>query len=129
MSMELENLVLKAGQGGNNLTLRGLDHVRLSNIQIDGGKNGVFAPSHPLDLEMSDCEIMHCSDGSGYSHNIYLNYTRNVKIRDCRFHSPRADGHVFKVYSQHVDVRNSYFSHYEPGLPIWMRSLPSPKLG
>ena len=113
ISMEIENLVIKAGRGGVALRLSGPDHVRLSNVQIDGGKNGVFAPTHPLDLEMNDCEVMHCADGSGYTHNVYLNYTRNVKIRDCRFHSPRAQGHVFKGYAQHIDVRNSYFSHYE----------------
>jgi hypothetical protein len=113
ISMELENLVLKAGKGGDALRLSGPDHVRLTNVQIVGGKNGIFAPTHPLDLEMYGCEVMHSGNGSGLTHNVYLNYTRGAIIHDCRFHSPRAQGHVFKGYAQHMDIRNCYFSHYE----------------
>ena len=113
ISMELENLSLKAGKGGDALRLSGPDHIRLTNVRVEGGKNGIFAPTHPLDLEMYGCEVLHSGDGSGLTHNVYLNYTRSVIIRDCRFHSPRAQGHVFKSYAQHMDVRNSYFAHYE----------------
>lgn len=113
LSIEFENMVLQTGSGGDGVRVSYADRVRFNNMKITSGKNGVFVATGMRDIDFVDTEILHCGRGDGHTHNVYIVYARNVTVRDSRFHSPRAEGHVFKCYAAHLDVRNSYFAHYD----------------
>tara|TARA_R110002096_G_scaffold32807_3_gene95277 strand:- start:3682 stop:4866 length:1185 start_codon:yes stop_codon:yes gene_type:complete len=113
VSVELENMVLKGGIGGNALHVLKTSRLRLVNVLISGGKNGLFVPTHPTDIEIIDSEMKHCGYGGGFTHNLYTSYINSLTVRNSKFHSARAQGHAFKDYAKHLDVRDSYFAHYE----------------
>lgn len=131
VAFDLEHLAIRAGKGGDAIRVSAAERVRLKNVAVEGGKNGVFAVSDPTDLEMIDCDIRYSGRGGGKTHTFYANYIRNLVIRNCRITSPRALGHVFKCYAQHLDIRDSYLAQYETeaefrdgfygGLPLFDR--------
>lgn len=109
---QVENLALSAGIGGDAIRIDRASAVRLANLTVTGGKNGIFATHHPTDIEIDDCEIRRGGRSDGYTHNVYIGYVRRVLIRGSRIHAAAAPGHCFKCYAQSLEARDNLFAHY-----------------
>ncbi len=112
LSLELENIALESGLGDSAVRIPKVRYVRLTNVSITGGKNGLFFSSYPTIAVVEDSEIQRSGRGGGLTHCLYAGYIEKMIVRNSSFHSAKADGHAFKCYASQIDVQDSQFANW-----------------
>jgi|GEM_PF-5643294 len=112
LSTELENIHLVSGLGFDAIHIVNSRFLRLTNVLIEGGKNGLFFGTYPTVAVVEDSEIRYSGRGGGLTHCLYAGHIEKMIVRGSKFHSPKAEGHAFKCYAANMDIRDSLFANY-----------------
>ncbi len=112
LGIELENLHLVSGLAAEAVSIPNSRFLRLTNVLIEGGKNGLFFATYPTVAVIENSEIRYSGRGGGLTHCLYAGYIEKMIVRNSKFHSPKAEGHAFKCYAAHMDIRDSLFANY-----------------
>ncbi len=112
LGIELENIHLVSGLAAEAIRIPNSRFLRLTNVLIEGGKNGLFFGTYPTVAVIEDSEIRYSGRGGGLTHCLYAGYIEKMVVRNSKFHSPKAEGHAFKCYAAHMDIRDSVFANY-----------------
>jgi len=73
-------------RNGAGIRQEGSD-LHLSHCRFLNNQNGILAGDHPdSDIVIEHCEFGYNGSGTGYTHNIYVNHVRSLRIQYCYMH-------------------------------------------
>ena len=109
--IDVHGVDIKGGASKHTIEPRALDYVRLAKMKVRGRKrgNGLFIATYPTTLVLEDVE-MFGGGGDGLHHIVYINGIARADVRNSRFHSPFAEGHVFKCYARELTLAGNLFA-------------------
>lgn len=105
VGLDLENLHVRGGTGGNAVNSIWARYIRLSRVIVEGGRNGLTVSNGPAIVVVEDSEFLHGGMGDGLTHCVYVSHAERFVARNSRFHSAKAQGHAFKCYAANIDMR------------------------
>ncbi len=103
--IDVHGVEMKGGTSKHTIDPRFLDYVRLARMKVRGRRrgNGLFLTTYPTTLVLEDVD-MFGGGADGLHHVAYINGIARADVRNSRFHSPFAEGHVFKCYARELTL-------------------------
>jgi hypothetical protein len=100
-NIDVHGIDAYGGASKHTIDPRFVDYVRLARMRLRGRRrgNGLFILTYPTTLVMEEVEVLG-GGGDGLHHGVYVNGIARADIRNCQFHSPHLEGHVFKCYAR-----------------------------
>lgn len=112
IALTLENLDVVGGHYGDAFRPDNLTWLSMRRVRISGGRNCMMLPTYPTTADLDDCEFRYGGFGDGQTHTVYVNYIKQLTATNCRFHSPKTQGHALKTYARSTVLNRCHIASW-----------------